>query len=176
MLGNIIATRRQQTVTNDTVSKFLLDILSSSLLATADSSGVDIEPIAQEGADGHDHDHGHGHGEGPETTGPCACKAEDFGFAMDCSDTAAMVEALNVLKTGGCSTDCSTPACEKNWYIVQAHHDYCDTSAIPNEIEVSKCRDHYGTSVHVHDIYWAFELSSTSNPSIPTCILSLSII
>lgn len=110
---------------------FVLNPFLSSFFATADSSGVDIEPVAQEGADGHDHDHGHGHGAAEK----CACMAEELGFAMDCSDTAAMLEALMVLKSSGCQSDCSSPECEKNWYIVQAHHDYCDEDDMPNEIE-----------------------------------------
>lgn len=90
---------------------------------------LQAKPIFADDHDDHDDDH----------VESCACAAEELDFSVDCSDTDAMMEALNVLKTGGCSTDCSTPACEKNWYIVQTHHDYCDTSAVPNEIEVSEC-------------------------------------
>ena len=84
--------------------------------------------VAAEEDHAHEDEHGH-------EAEKCACMAEEMGFAMDCSDTAAMMEALMVLKSSGCNTDCSSPECEKNWYIVQAHHDYCDESAMPNEIE-----------------------------------------
>ena len=93
---------------------------------------LQAKPIFADDHDDHD-DHDDDHAES------CACAAEELDFSMDCSDTVAMMEALTVIKTSGCSTDCSSPACEKNWYIVQAHHDYCDDSVIPNEIEVSEC-------------------------------------
>ena len=93
---------------------------------------LQAKPVFGATSDDHD-DHDDDHAES------CACLAEELDFSMDCSDTEAMMKALAVLKTSGCSTDCSSPACEKNWYIVQAHHDYCDDSAIPNEIEVSEC-------------------------------------
>ena len=54
----------------------------------------------------------------------CACEAEDFGFPIDGGRTAAILTAMVALQTGGCSADCST-ACEKNFLIVQSHHDYC---------------------------------------------------
>ena len=45
-----------------------------------DAAGKDIEPTAQEGADGH----AHGHGE-DENAHSCACEAEEFGFKIDCT-------------------------------------------------------------------------------------------
>lgn len=103
-------------------------LLSSNI---SDSSGTDIEPVAQEGADGHDHDDEHG----SETTDSCACKAEEYGFDIDCTNQAAMLDALTTLKASGCNTDCSSTECEKNWYIVQAHHDFCDVNSIPGDVE-----------------------------------------
>ena len=84
--------------------------------------------VAAEEDHAHEDEHGH-------EAEKCACVAEEMGFAMDCSDTSAMMEALMVLKSSGCNTDCSSPECQKNWYIVQAHHDYCDENTMPNEIE-----------------------------------------
>ncbi|KAL3909722.1 MAG: hypothetical protein SGARI_002457 [Bacillariaceae sp.] len=99
-----------------------------------DSAGTDIEPTAQEGGDGHDHDHDHDHGdEGEKPT--CACVAEDFGFNIDCSASAAMIDSFNFMKANSCGTDCSTDSCQEAWYIVQTHHDYCPTDGIPSEIE-----------------------------------------
>lgn len=65
----------------------------------------------------------------------CACVAEELGFVMDCTDTNAMADSLMVLKSSGCQIDCSSPECQMNWYVVQAHHDFCDESAMPNAIE-----------------------------------------
>jgi len=47
-----------------------------------DSAGTDIEPVLQEGAEGHDHSHGHGHDKAEYEK--CACAAEKFNFAIDC--------------------------------------------------------------------------------------------
>lgn len=76
--------------------------------------------------DGHnhvDHDHGHGH--------KCACEAIEFGFEINCDDTAKMLTSLSDLQSGGCATDCSSDACVENWHIVQAHHDYCPENGLP---------------------------------------------
>jgi len=67
--------------------------------------------------------------------GSCACEAEELGFAMDCTETQSMLDALRILKDQDCATDCSSAACEKNYYIVQAHHDFCPKEDIPEEIE-----------------------------------------
>lgn len=66
-------------------------------------------------------------------SGSCACEAEELGFKIDCDDEATMLAAISELKTKGCATDCSSAECEKNYLIVQSHHDYC--SKIPEEIE-----------------------------------------
>lgn len=96
-----------------------------------DSAGTDIEPVAQEGGDGHDHHH-HGDDEAKE---PCACVAASLGFNIDCTATAAMTDSLNFLKSGGCATECDSDACQKAWYVVQTHHDYCKTDELPTEVE-----------------------------------------
>ena len=61
----------------------------------------------------------------------CACEAEEFGFTIDCDNTAAVSTAMAALQAGGCSADCSTADCEKNFLIVQSHHDYCPEDALP---------------------------------------------
>uniref|UniRef100_A0A7S0GH55 Uncharacterized protein n=1 Tax=Proboscia inermis TaxID=420281 RepID=A0A7S0GH55_9STRA len=66
---------------------------------------------------------------------PCACEAEEFGFKIDCNDEGTMLAAMTVLKTKSCATDCSSDECEKNYLIVQSHHDHCRESSIPEEIE-----------------------------------------
>lgn len=103
-----------------------------------DSSGNNVEPVLQENGGHHDHghDHGHGHDHDDDDDKPtCACVAEEYKFNMDCNGEAAMLDALSILKNTGCATDCSSDECQKNWYIVQAHHDYCDPQALPTAVE-----------------------------------------
>ena len=107
---------------------------------TAD--GEDVEPVAvEDGGEGHGHDHGHeDHGDESEEEGEklgmsCACAAEEYGYVIDCLDTTAMADALALLKSSACASDCSSTVCQENWLIVQTHHDYCDSDAIPQEVE-----------------------------------------
>jgi len=93
-------------------------------------TGTDIEPVIEEGAEGHAHDHGHAD-EGES----CACAAKEYGFRIDCSASAAMLDALTFLKNAGCASDCSSKACETSYLIVQAHHDYCPEDKIPQDVE-----------------------------------------
>jgi hypothetical protein len=65
----------------------------------------------------------------------CACEAEELGFKIDCSDTATMLAALQVLQSSGCSTQCDSDVCIKSYFIVQSHHDYCPEEGVPVEIE-----------------------------------------
>ena len=68
-------------------------------------------------------------------THKCACEAVEFGFDIDCNNTAAMFDALTYLKASTCATDCTSAECEKNWLIMQIHHDYCPEEGVPEEIE-----------------------------------------
>ena len=73
--------------------------------------------------DHHDHDHGHGEHK-------CACEAIEFGFKLDCSDKAYLVDAMSYLKNSNCNVgdNCAEGAdndCFLNWLIVQTHHDGC---------------------------------------------------
>jgi hypothetical protein len=68
-------------------------------------------------------------------THKCACEAEEFGFDIDCNNTAAMLDALTFLKASTCAADCSSAECEKNWLILQVHHDYCPEGGVPETIE-----------------------------------------
>lgn len=65
----------------------------------------------------------------------CACEALEFNFDIDCANTSAMLDAMTVLKTSGCAQDCSSELCERNYLIVQSHHDYCPEAGIPEEVE-----------------------------------------
>ena len=67
--------------------------------------------------------------------GPCACETEELGWKIDCDDTDAMEAALTFLAGNSCASDCSSEACEMNYYIVQAHHDYCPEEGLPESVE-----------------------------------------
>lgn len=58
-----------------------------------------------------------------------------MGFEIDCANTVAMNAALDILIANSCETDCSSDLCVLNYYIVQAHHDYCPEENIPERIE-----------------------------------------
>merc|ERR1712216_751167 len=93
-----------------------------------DSKSTDIEPIAQipsGGGGGHDHGHDHDHGHGSE---PCGCISKEFGFALDCKKN-------------------KTPECIRNFYIFQAHHDFCAHDDLPafNEIIFHAMEEHFDT-------------------------------
>jgi hypothetical protein len=78
-------------------------------------------------AAGDDHDHDHI---------SCACAADEWGFTINCADTNAMLVALQTLRDENCAFDCtSDPVCIQNYYIVQAHHDYCPEAGLPSDIE-----------------------------------------
>jgi hypothetical protein len=99
-----------------------------------DSNGVDIEPVAQEGDDAHDHSNEGGDGDDKDKPA-CACVAKEHSFNIDCTATSAVLDSLSFLKANSCATDCSSDACKKSWYVVQAHHDYCAPDVLPSEIE-----------------------------------------
>ena len=65
----------------------------------------------------------------------CACVAEELGFTIDCANTDAMLEAMDYLNTNGCASACGSDGCVLNYYIVQAHHDFCPEANIPELIE-----------------------------------------
>ena len=105
-----------------------------------DSSGTDIEPIAQESAGG---DHGHSHDHAAET---CACAAgeADHPFTMDCTDTAAIAAAEAKLNDAS-SCVASKASCEAvvggempcqiAFFVLQAHHDYCEHNTLTSARE-----------------------------------------
>lgn len=105
-----------------------------------DTAETSIEPVAQEGGDGHDHGHGDDHGDehaAPEE--PCSCMAAADGFKIDCDDVAAVETAFDALKADGCSASeevCDAKAsCQKNYRILQSHHDHCPHDTLSTAIE-----------------------------------------
>ena len=95
--------------------KILFSALTLALVAVS---------VHGEGDDHDDHgDHEDGH--------KCACEAIEFNFLIDCSDTDTMTNALGRLQSGGCASDCTGGTCERDWLIVQTHHDHCPEAGIP---------------------------------------------
>jgi hypothetical protein len=67
--------------------------------------------------------------------GSCACEAAELGFAIDCTQTAVMLESLDFLNKNACATDCASDDCVKHYYIVQSHHDFCPEADVPEAVE-----------------------------------------
>jgi len=97
-----------------------------------------IEPVAQEGADAHAHggDHGGDH-KAPEE--PCSCMAQKDGFKIDCDDLPSVQAAFDALEKDGCDASekaCdASAACQKNYRILQSHHDHCPHDTLTKEME-----------------------------------------
>jgi len=101
-----------------------------------DTTGGDIEPVAQEPDGGHGH--AHGGGTGPEAfEGKCVCQALGNGWKLDCADKAAIEEAVAKLDANAACSKTSPPAdCIQNYYVMQAHHDHCLHDSLPKGIEL----------------------------------------
>ena len=90
----------------------------------------------------------------------CACIAEEENFAINCGDKAAMTAAYDFLVSNGCGGSCEGE-CQKNFYIVLAHHDYCLSDEVPPVLEEA-----------VHDFEQVCEdcfIRRKFDPSLPTC-------
>ena len=94
---------------------------------SASGSGSGIVPLSSSSGEGD----GHAHGDGGEPCG-CAQYEADHPFKIDCSDKATINAAIDRLK----KLTPSKAECEKvvdgvmtnqvDFFIMQAHHDYCD--------------------------------------------------
>ena len=95
-----------------------------------DSANKDIEPVAQEGgAGGHSHSHDAG------TKEKCECVSRKRGFKIDCSKESmdkvrAAVSYLEANKPA-CRKKSASKTCHDNYYVMQAHHDYCSHKQLP---------------------------------------------
>ena len=98
-----------------------------------DTSGVDIEPVAQEPDGGDAHSHGHG----PEAAkNNCVCQAKEKGWKLDCTNKAAISEAVAKLDAKAeCKAKDAPADCVLNYHVMQAHHDHCLHDALPTGIE-----------------------------------------
>jgi hypothetical protein len=102
-----------------------------------DTSGVDIEPQAQDpDADEAGHSHGHGGGGADEFEGICICQAQEHNWKLDCNNKAKIEEAVAKLDAkAACMAKGPPQDCVDNYYIMQAHHDHCLHHALPTGIE-----------------------------------------
>lgn len=80
--------------------------------------------------DGHEHIHEEGHGQHS-----CACEAVELGFDIACSNGDLLLKTLSLLEADGCSKDCSSDSCHKNFLIIQSHHDFCLHHEVPSPVE-----------------------------------------
>ena len=81
---------------------------------------------------------GEGHDDHAKVDLPkCACHAAAEGWKIDCSATAAMNNALTYLETtsNNCETKDHSAECEKNFNIINTHHDHCNHDEVPETIE-----------------------------------------
>jgi len=101
-----------------------------------DTSGVDIEPDAQDPkpeVDGHSHGHG---GPGEDTMGLCVCQSQKYGWRLDCTKMDPIRAAVDYLEaTPDCRTTTPGKLCEQNYFFMQAHHDHCLHHQLPTDIE-----------------------------------------
>lgn len=67
----------------------------------------------------------------------CACVAEEENFTINCNQNNALLSALEVLENNGCASDCSSNNCQRNFYLIQSHHDYCSSGEVNNKILLS---------------------------------------
>jgi len=127
-----------------------------------DTTGVDIEPVAQEPEPGED-GHSHGHG-GPDAfEGMCVCQAKKKGWKLDCTAGVKISEAVAALdaKKDLCMNKDPPEDCVVNYHVMQAHHDHCLHDDLPTGIE-KKLHDyeHYYTDCFVKRQY---------NPALGAC-------
>lgn len=94
----------------------------------------------------------------------CACEAQKHNFTIDCdannsnessintttSVVARMMDAFVYLQTNGCSSNCSSEQCEKNFMIFQSHYDHCPEDSIDTIASVSAAVEYAGDDID-HD-------------------------
>jgi len=124
-----------------------------------DTSGVDIEPVAQEPDGGDAHSHGHGD---DAFESKCVCQAKEKGWKLDCSNKEAISAAVAALDANAACMAKDAPAdCTLNYHVMQAHHDHCLHDALPTGIE-KKLHDYE----HFYDDCF---IKRQFNPSLGAC-------
>merc|ERR1712176_439474 len=98
-----------------------------------DTSGVDIEPVAQVAPEGGGHSHGHG---GDNFESLCVCQAKKNNWKIDCHDKPKIEDAVAYLdQTSACGQENPSEECEDKYHVMQAHHDHCLHNDLPEDIE-----------------------------------------
>ena len=85
----------------------------------------------------------------------CACEV-----TIDCANTASMTAAVQQLNSSDCSTDCTSSTCRTNFFIVQAHHDYC-LNTLPESVSEAM-HDYEGECTECH-------IERQFDSALPTC-------
>lgn len=98
---------------------------------------------------------------GEDTTLSCACALKESGDSIDCSDEAAMTQALSNLGSNSCKDDCSSVICQTSFYIIQAHHDYCFSTEVPESLT---------TGLHVYEnVCTRCQIFRKTDPTLSSC-------
>jgi hypothetical protein len=95
-----------------------------------DTTGADIEPVAQAPDAGGPHSHAHG-------VGKCVCQAKKGGWKLNCADKAKVQQSVTNLKANAACKAPKPPQspCVDNYYVMQTHHDHCLHDDLPIGIE-----------------------------------------
>jgi len=122
-----------------------------------DTTGVDIEPVAQAPDGGHGHSHGHG-----GSQSKCVCQAQEHGWSINCNDLAKMNAAVAALDANTACKAANPPeACVDNYYLYQAHHDHCLHNQLPTGME---------QKIHEYEQYYSdCFIKRQYNPSLGNC-------
>jgi hypothetical protein len=95
----------------------------------------------------------------------CACEAKENGFSIDCANSALLLDTLAALIADDCSTDCSSAACNKNFLIMQSHHDFCLHDEVPSPVE---------DAFHdFEDVCEPCKITRKRDPDLPDCPVSV---
>merc|ERR1712057_31546 len=91
----------------------------------------------------------------------CACVAEEEDFTINCNQD--LTSYFEYLEDNNCQDDCDQN-CQRNFYIVQSHHDYCLSGEIPTELEQEL--HEFEDSCNSCEISRRYDSSLTTCPSV----------
>ena len=116
-----------------------------------------FDPMAVkcESHDEHEHEHEH-------EKEPCGCVAKEPGFTIKC-DTAktTVTAAVKYLQDNVCEVKKNDTACQKNFAILNAHHDHCDHDDLPQTAELA---------IHSYeDKFTSCSIKRQFNPKVALC-------
>ncbi|KNC50463.1 uncharacterized protein AMSG_00626 [Thecamonas trahens ATCC 50062] len=104
-------------------------------------------------------------GSGDHDHTSCACAAKEMSFTINCTAEGDVTTAFNYLQANSCASKCeSDHACERNFFIIQSHHDHCLT--IPDA--VAKGIHNYEAACHSCTIKRQYSASLPACTQ-PTC-------